>query len=151
MTAQPVNHLEVPVRFSVAFSFSVTHLSVTLMLMLSLLLTACTQESLKPPSSQASGTTEANAPGKQPAAAEDGGKETEVIKHNLSSVSKARQVTAAQLQGLEVNKATEADVRALLGDIEAFKLGDGKHILRYDLGKFIFNRKGVLIRKFLNP
>ncbi len=81
-------------------------------------------------------TTEANAP---------------VSTHNLSQVAKANPVSAQQLAALQVGVSTVAEVTALLGEVKPFSLGDGKKILRYDVGKFIFDQQGVLIRQFLSP
>ena len=76
--------------------------------------------------------------------------EVVVPKHNLGRVEESKQVTPQQLDALKVGVTTEQQVKRLLGDVKPFSLGDGKHILRYDVGKFIFDQQGVLIRKFVS-
>ncbi len=71
--------------------------------------------------------------------------------HSLSQVAKANPVTVQQLSALQIGVSTEGEVKALLGEVKPFSLGDGKKILRYDVGKFIFDQQGVLMRKFMSP
>lgn len=106
-----------------------------------LMLAACSEESLRPPVQ----------PAPEPATTAGGHpKPPPVPKHNLSRVADAQAVTPEQLEALQVGVSTRQDIVKLLGDVKPFSLGDGKQILRYDVGKFIVDQQGVLIRKFLN-
>jgi hypothetical protein len=74
-----------------------------------------------------------------------------VVQHHLSRVADAKAVTPEMLASIKEGKTTTVDLIELLGDIKPFTLGDGKRIYRYDIGKFIFDAKGVLLRKHINP
>lgn len=108
-------------------------------LVLALALAGCTEPVVKP---------QVAAPASPPPAGEA---QPAVIKHNLSRVAEAKPVAASVLEGFTLGKTTRAEVAAALGDAKPFSLGDGKSILRYDVGKFIFDQNGVLLRKFLSP
>lgn len=105
-------------------------------------LSACSEEDMRPQSYPAQ---------PQPVAAEPAEPElAPVPKHNLGRIADSGSVTPEQLAALKVGVTTEAEVLQLLGEAKPFALGDGKHILRYDVGKFIFDANKILIRKFLN-
>lgn len=115
-----------------------------LMIVAVLLVTACSEEDFKPQPIN---------PQPQPVAPATGAASEQpepVPPHNLGRVADSRGVTQAQLDALTVGVTTEAEVLQLLGETKPFTLGDGKQILRYDVGKFIFDQNKVLIRKFLN-
>jgi hypothetical protein len=118
-------------------------LSVLALLMVSLL--GCGGERVRPQ------TGVAPAPSSGGSDQTGGAKKTPIVEHNLSRVATAQPVSKAQLEALEVGRATRPQVLELLGENRPFTLGDGKTILRYDVGKFIFDQQGVLLRKFLAP
>ncbi|WP_210397553.1 hypothetical protein [Motiliproteus sediminis] len=116
-----------------------------LVLLAMLFVAACSEEDFKPQPRQP--VPQPVTPAVTPV--EDSAPEP-VAPHNLGRVADSRGVTQAQLEALTVGVTTEAEVLQLLGETKPFTLGDGKHILRYDVGKFVFDQNKVLIRKFLN-
>ncbi len=119
------------------------------LLLASLTLSGCSEEALRAQAQPQYGAT-ATAPVRTSSPAP---KEEPIVvpKHNLSRVAAANRVSPQQLDALQVGEARREQVIALLGEIEPFTLGGGKQILRYDVGKFVFDSDGVLIRKFLTP
>ncbi len=73
-----------------------------------------------------------------------------VVQHNLSRVAGSKAVTPEMLSTIKVGETTTAQLVELLGEIKPFTLGDGKKIYRYDVGKFIFDANGVLLRQHVN-
>ncbi|WP_207062543.1 hypothetical protein [Motiliproteus sp. SC1-56] len=110
-------------------------------------LSGCGGSEVRPQAEAGAGST-ASAP---PSAGQEAVKKTPVVQHNLSKVAEAKPVTAAQLEALTVGETTRDQVVELLGANTPFTLGDGKSILRYDVGKFIFDGENRLLRKFLAP
>ncbi|MEH6471147.1 MAG: hypothetical protein V7752_07850 [Halopseudomonas sp.] len=108
-------------------------------LVLFLGLMGCAEENLQPQSATQSEASSANDPQKPV-----------IPQHNLSQVADAKAVTPEMLATIEVGKTTTAQLIELLGEIKPFTLGDGKQIFRYDVGKFIFDADGVLLRQHIN-